>query len=302
MELNVETIEKLQSTKKDVVFREIKDGDKVIARLSEVPVEHGFELQSVEKFIEEMREKPKRRKGTLTAYDLESFVALTNGFKSENSVMFGTTSVTETSFTAALKSVLNFDPASPNNTEADNGDHVVGYAFPLSNELKVWLGKNKTPFNAKEFAEFLEDNIADLIIPKVDGFKTQFGDERPAFASPSKIFELSRGIEVRVDEKVSNYFRNADGSFNLQYTQENKDAAGNALKLPEWFCLGVPVFDGGEVYQIPMRLKFRVKEGQVAWSFDMYRKNDTFNAAFADACDQATKETDLPLFNGSPAR
>lgn len=301
-----ETVQTLMNAKKEVTFHEMRDGEngkgKIIGRLASVPTEDGYELQSVEKFIDEMRDKPERRQGTIGADDLDSFVALTNRFKAENSVMFGRSSVTETSFSCGLISILNYHPAGSDNKVADNSDHVVRYDFPLSSELKTWLSKNKTPFNSREFAEFLEDNIADLVVAKPDAMRVTFGDETPSFATPSKIFELSRGIEVRVDEKVVNAFRNSDGSFAIQYTQENKDSTGQPLKLPEWFALGIPVFDGGEVYQIPMRLRFRVKEGTITWSFEMYRKNDTFTTAFADACDEATKATALPLFNGSPTR
>lgn len=302
--LDKDAIETIQAGHKVPTFHELKDSENgpIVARFAAVPNAEGFELESLKRFVDEGRLKPERRKGSLTAYDLESFVAMTKRFKAENSVMFATDNFSDTSFNCALKSVLNFDPAGGDNKVADNGDHVVGYSFPVSEDLKAWLSKNKTPFNAKEFSEFLEEHIADLSVAKPDSMIPAFGGESPVFATPSKIFELSRGIEVRVDEKVSNFFRNNDGSFNLQYTVENKDAAGNALKLPEWFCLNLPIFDGGAFYQLPVRLRFRVKEGNVTWSFEMYRKNDVFRHAFADACDEATKSTDLPLFNGSPAR
>lgn len=263
-------------------------------------VPDGMEAKSVKSFVDEYKTKPDRRKGLINAFDIYSFSAIVNRFKSANSALFKKATIGDTKFEAELKAILNYHPASGVNTDADNNDHRATYGFPLSEELKTWLGKNKVPFNSKEFAEFLEDNIADLVVADVSKFVTEFGDTVPSFASPSKIMELSRGIDVRVDEKVVNAYRVSDGSFAIQYTVDNKDASGKPLNLPEWFALGIPVFQNGQSYQIPLRLRFRVKDGAVSWHFEMYRKNDIFNAAFDRDCNQAAADTALPLFNGTP--
>lgn len=260
----------------------------------------GIRLQSLKSIRDEERTKPQRRKGTVKTSDMESFIAVTNRFKADNTALFQELTIADNTMSASLKSVFNYHPAGADNTNADNADHAAFYDFPLSEELKVWLGKNKQPFNQKEFAEFLEDNIADLVVPKPGGFKTRFGDDTPQFATPSSIMALSRGIDIRVDEKVTHAFRTNDGSFTLQYTSENKDATGGKLNIPEWFALGIPVFEKGIYYQIPVRLRFRHKEGMVTWFYEMYRKNDTLRCAVHEASAEAITQTDLPLYSGKP--
>lgn len=261
-------------------------------------VPEGMKAEGVKSYLDQYRKKPERRKGTISALDIDSFASLTNRFKAENSAVFQRSSHSENNFTASLQAILNYNPEGPKNDDADNRDHKVEYHFPLSEELKTWLKANKQPFNAKEFAEFLEDNIADLVVAAPDKFETKFGDNGvPVFATPSKIMELSRGIEVRVDERVTQAFRVSDGSFNMQFTTENKDALGAPLKLPEWFCLGIRVFENGGFFQIPARLRFRVKDGQVAWFYELYRKRDVLTVAFDTACLSAANQTNLPLYN-----
>lgn len=260
----------------------------------------GMTIKSLKTIRDEERTQPQRRTGTVKALDLASLIAVTNRFKSEHSALFQKAIIKDNDLLASLQTVFNYHPGGADNTAADNADHRVRYEFPLSEELKIWLGKNKTGFDQKEFAEFLEDNIADLVIADNEHFHTSFGDMAPAFTTPSKILELARGIDIRVEERVTQAFRTADGSFNLQYTSENKDAAGNKLNVPEWFVLGIPVFENGKYFQFPVRLRFRQNQGQVKWFFELYRKNDILRAALNDACDQAQKETELPLYSGDP--
>lgn len=263
-------------------------------------VPESMDIKSLKGIKDEYKTKPDRRKGMINALDLISFVNLANRFKADNSALFQKATIGDQRFDADLRCVLNYHPAGGDNKSADNKDHTVHYGFPLSEELKTWLAKNKQPFNSKEFAEFLEDNIADLVVADPARFVTNFGDITPSFTTPSMIMQLSRGIDIRVDEKVTQAYRVSDGSFNLQYTSDNKDSTGQPLRLPEWFALGIPVFQNGESYQIPLRLRFRVKEGQVSWFFEMYRKNDVFNAAFNKDCSVAQVKTEIPMFNGVP--
>lgn len=261
----------------------------------------GMSAQGVKPFLDAYLKKPERRKGVATVYDIESFVTLTNRFKDVNSAIFKKSEYRDNSFSAGLKAILNYNPDEADNSKADNRDHVVQYNFPITIELKTWLEANGNPMSTKDFAVFLEDNIADLVIADNDHFHTRFGENGvPAFATPSKIMELSRGIEVRVDQKVTQAYRVSDGSFAMQFTSENNDVTGQPLKLPEWFCLGIPVFENGAFVQIPVRLRFRVSGGQVNWHFELYRAGDVFKRVFEDACEKVGTDTALPIFNGSP--
>lgn len=288
-------IEKLSEQKPQVIdVSALASGAQILA----LPNTMG--IRGIKTYLDEYLKKPERRSGTLTAFDSDSFVKITNRFKNSNSALFQKASYGDNAFSASLLSILNYSPATDKNEDADNNDHRVQYGFPISEELKLWLGNNKKPMNSVEFATFLEDNIADMVVA-TDNWSVNFGENGvPAFATPSKIVELSRGIEVRVDERVTNAYRVSDGSFAMQYTNENKDATGQPLKLPEWFCLGIKVFENGDFYQLPARLRFRVKEGQVAWHYELYRKRDVLSAAFTTDCTNAASLTGLPLYNGMP--
>lgn len=264
-------------------------------------VPKGYSLQSVKEFFDEYKKKPDRRAGKIAVNDLGSFINIVNRFKSAASAVFYKSSASENDFVASLLAVLDYHPEGPDSTNAAFKGHTALYSFPLSNELKLWLSMNKKQLNQKEFAEFLEDNSPDLVTAAPAAFVTSFGENgAPTFATPSKILELARGIEARADEKVVNAFRASDGTCNIQYSVENKDANGQPLRVPEWCCLGIPVFENGVQYQIPLRLRYRIGGGAVTWWFEMFRKNDVLNHAFHAAVTIAANETQLPSFNGTP--
>lgn len=75
---------------------------------------------------------------------------------------------------------------------------------------------------------------------------------------------------------------------------------GAPLAIPFAFLLAIPVFRSGAVYQVPARLRYRVRDAGVTWSFNLYRPERCLDDAFREACERAQKETSLSLFLGSP--
>ena len=66
------------------------------------------------------------------------------------------------------------------------------------------------------------------------------------------------------------------------------------------FLLAIPVFRGGDLYQIAVRLRYRVQGGAVSWSFELHGADRSFDHAFREACEDARARTELPLFYGQP--
>lgn len=86
----------------------------------------------------------------------------------------------------------------------------------------------------------------------------------------------------------------------MQFSEQHQDEKGAPLKVPGAFLLGIQVFKGGALYQVPARLRYRVTNQVVSWSFALYRTDVLFQHAFTEACETAKAQTELPLFVGSP--
>lgn len=266
------------------------------ARIFSVP--EGRKLVSAKPFEDEHLAAPERRRGTATAASLAGFCKLVNRFKDEDSAVFADIA---NKSSPKLIGVLDYNPASPNNEDARFGQHRVTYAFPLSQAWQAWSRPQEGMAQAK-FAEFLEDRILDVMDPAMAGEKAVSiaGTLGVTLASPSRLLELSRGLKVRAETKVGAVVNLSTGETQIAYEEAHKGDDSGPLKVPGAFVVAVPVFEGGDVFQLPVRLRYRVQSGAVAWSLLPIDTQTVFDAAVNDAIKAVETETALPVYAGTP--
>ena len=264
----------------------------------------GFEIQSVKPHLDQYRTAPERRTGTAIMSTIGSFIEHVNRFRDDDSALFGDRDPIRPSLLAVLDYHCKTAKGSPR-----FGLHRTSFSFPLSDEWKSWADVDGKKMSQSDFAEFIEDRISDIAPPpdftgeitesdtKLKEFITLLGGN---VASPSKMVELSRGLSVHVGERVKQAVNLSSGEGQIQYESEHKDSEGAALKVPNLFLVAIPVFEGGDLYRIPVRLRYRAAAGQISWFFEMYRADKVFKHAFDEACDLAAKETSLTLLSGFP--
>ncbi len=258
----------------------------------------GVHLRGVKVFLDEHERYPERRKGIASFTDLSSFIDHVNRFKGEDSALFAD----DSRAAPKLVSVLNYHPGGLAESPSDWADHRGVYTFPLADEWTTWLGQSKSSLSQAAFAEFLEARLLDIADPALAGDSSRrLADTIGAsFATPARLLELSRGLSVRVGSAVKNAVNLATGEAQINFATEHTDDRGQPLKVPSAFLLAIPVFRGGDLYQIAARLRYRVQGGAVSWSFELHGADRIFDHAFREACDDARARTELPLFYGQP--
>jgi uncharacterized protein YfdQ (DUF2303 family) len=250
-------------------------------------------FESLKSLIYEFKDVVARRKGTARAETLESFVALVNRHKDEQSVLFGKTSWPEPKLTA----VLNYNAAG---ADVRMADHRVVYAFPLTEEFKVWVGQNAKPMEQEVFAAFLEEHAAELAAP-MDGEASEY--ERlfnEKMATPSEVIALSRHLEVFVAARAKQGIRLQTGERVVEFAEEHQNAKGEAIVVPGIFMVSVPAFVDGDAVRIPARLRYRVTGGKVVWFYQLYRWEFFLREQVGHDLKDAAKKTGLPAFEGAP--
>lgn len=267
----------------------------------------GFNANGVKPFLDAYLTAPERRKGTAHVSDLPSFIGHANRFADEDSALFASPDPKAPKLTAVLDYHRRGSDGAPR-----FGEHRVVYSFPVSEEFRLWTGADKKVMSQKDFAEFIENRLADVANPErlADGAVdvAKLGKVTGAYvtllgggvANASRLRELSEGLEVRVDEMVGSVVKLASGEAQVKYASTHKDAAGEPLRVPGLFLIAIPVFQFGTVYEIAARLRYRVKEGSITWFFELYRADAVFDDAFKGACEEASTGTKLPLEIGSP--
>lgn len=259
----------------------------------------GMQVIDAKKYIDAARPLPERRKGTAHLCDLASFTAHVNRHKDENSVVFADPG--NDGQGAKLEAVIDYNHAGPEAT-ARWGQLRARYDFEHSEEWDAWTGKDGTDLHQQAFAEFIEDHLADVFDPRKagDGAKAIASTLGVEFVQPSKVLEVSRGLSIAVNRRVADHRNLANGTAEIQFVEEHTTTKGAPLAVPGAFLIAIPVFKAGEIYQVPVRLRYRVREGTITWRFELYRTDKVFADAFGEAAKRAQSETDLPLFFGMP--
>ena len=275
-----------------------------------VAVKSGHALFDVKPLLDIYRTAPERREGTAKFTDLESFVSHVRRFADEDSVVFANDSQASPSLTCILDYHRRTADGAPR-----FGRHRSAYAFPLSEEWQAWVKSNKQGMEQAEFAHFIEDRLADVADP--DELKPEGGAATWArklgmqFAHPSKVLELSRGLEARVKQIVRGAHNPGNGDGEVSFATTVEDPNGQPLRVPGAFAIAIPIFKRGDLWPVPVRLRYRIS-GAITWFYELARVDQVFETAFAEALGVVCHGrglsgekghvlgTGLPILRGSP--
>lgn len=292
-----------------VTLQHPEDAEKTIPVIARPIGDGKLEIVHLKNIQDAHRSRPERRSGTASVQDLVSFIELTNRFKDADSAIFADNNMSAPKLTA----VINYHEAG---TMADKkprfGDHRVLYPFPMSKEWKAWWESNGQVMDQGDFAAFLEDHIVDVIAPP-DFVHAEFdGNEadkkladlmaltQGSFGGPTKLMEISRGLQVNINSAVKNAQSLHSGEVSIIYDEQHVDGAGQPLKVPSLFLIAIPIFDMGAVYRFAVRLRYRTLNGKMKWFYQIHRPDLVFDHAFKEACEAAKTKTELPLYIGKP--
>lgn len=278
-------------------FHTVQNGTSEEMQVCVIP--KGKEIVSIKQFFDEYRTRPERRRGTATLTTLESFIAHVKRHRDDASVVFSDTADRKA---PKLIAVYDYNEAGGDVTKARFGEHRAVYHFPISEEWTAWTSRTQA-MQQDAFAEFLEERIVDVIDPATVGetvkrFAAELGI---TLAAPQRLMELSRGLAVRVGQRVVQQVNLSSGEAQLGFEEKHEGESG-PLKVPGGFAIGVPVFRSGALYQVPARLRYRVHGGAVSWMLSLQRVDQVWDHAITEACDLTAKETGCPLFYGTPEK
>lgn len=253
----------------------------------------GGTIKDLKDIIDRYRIDPVALIGTATTTTLQSFIDLVNRHKNDGSAVFAKTSWPE----PALTAVIDYHGEK---AAARWGRHKIRYAFPITDEFKVWIGKNGKPMEQAEFAAFLEEHAAELSAaygPEAAEFETLFKEK---FATPSDLIALSRNLEIHIGGKVKRAERLQTGERTIEFVEEHTNAKGEKVDIPGLFMVQVAAFIDGESIRIPARLRYRVSGGEIMWFYQLYRWEFWLRDQVKNDLDTVRQQTGLPTFEGSP--
>lgn len=191
----------------------------------------GHKLESMKHLLP----KPLRIEARQCLTTPQSFIDYFQQFADDRSVIMA---CEETS-----KIVAIFDYHKPNQPE--NCDHTATLVLTKSPEWESWKGNNGRAMKQRDFAEFIENHIADVRIP-----------------SGAELLEVAKTLQATKNIKFRSSTELHNGQVQLTYNEEINGQAGTAgsIEIPRQITIGVRIFKGQEAYAVTARLRYRITD------------------------------------------
>jgi uncharacterized protein YfdQ (DUF2303 family) len=243
------------------------------------------------------RSSPSRVVRATAVYDVESFLALLKLQAGHVTTVYATPLQIEPN-KASLVAVCNDD----RNLEPQWREVSITYAPQLSAEWEVWARIDGKKLSQGDLAEFLEDNIADVLPLSVASAETL---ERIALAElklagSAALNALARNVKINADVKVHQAVTTSSGEIAIAYSEVHRsDIEGAPVTVPTAFLIGIPVFFNGPRYQMLVRLRYKLQGGALVWSLVRYDADRIQDAAFAEIVTDVAARCGHPVLLGA---
>lgn len=162
-------------------------------------------------------------------------------------------------------------------------DHRAVFKAEPTPEFQLWLSNNKKAMSQTDFAEFLEDNLADLQ-----------GEDAALLLNVATTIQATSGINFASARRLH------DGQTQLTYNEviDAKAGADGALKIPQTFTLGLRIFKNGGGYKLTVRLKYRLGGGSVKFWYELERPERAIEDAFAGYANEVREKSGYAVLIG----
>ena len=227
-------------------------------------VPEGYQLEDLERFDV----RPRQIREKIFASTARSFCKYIQEFKTESTVIFANKQ--KQYFEAHLEYHNSVDKLPSWNT------HKAVYHCPLELRWKTWTANDGKVMSQVDFARFIENNLPDIVSPSGSDMLTI-----------SKALQAKKSVDFKSDQRLSN----GDIQFTYNETTTATSGAGS-LEVPEEFTLGIPVYEGGDKYQVQARLRYRINEGKLTMWYELIRPERMLEDAFQHVMDEIQKATD----------
>ena len=232
----------------------------------------------ITKYVEEAEVNPNRKRGTVHLQDLASLIDYCKAMSCKD-VGF----IYADPDSREIVAVLN----DHRGRLAGWRDHRASYKAAFTPEFERWLS-NSGSAKAKDqttFAEFIEDNIADISEP-----------------AGAQLLEVATTIQAKTDISFSSARRLDNGQVQLGYTEtiDAKAGANGALSIPREFSLGLRIFKNGDGYKLSARLKYRLIGGTVKFWYELDRPERAIEDAFSGYIARLREQSGYQVLIGKP--
>lgn len=242
--------------------------------------------------LDARRPGPTRRTGTTTLTEVASFVAYLQRWGSPSAVVYADTAQLR------LTAVLDDHPAGAVDTAWRQ--HRAAYTCPRAAEWIAWLKQAEQTMSQTEFGDWIEARLEDLVkgtTPDPSDPKGERRIEIKGSPEPTEMLSIARFLNIKTEGTFRRKINPTNGDY--EFAAETK-TSNDSTQIPRAFWIAIPCFEGGERYQVEVRLRFTLKDGVPLFAFTLHRAKEIERDAFDEVRVKVGTETGMLVLAGTP--
>jgi uncharacterized protein YfdQ (DUF2303 family) len=238
----------------------------------------GGQLHQVDLTGDKHRDAPRRKTGRTIVRDVASFAAY-----------WGKHQLDGSSEVYADRDALTVTAVLDAHSDVTPGwaEHRLVLQLQHTTAWRAWNEVSGREMDQETFANFLEDNRADIV--------------RPAAA---EMLEVAQSIQAATKVDFTSAHRLVDGQRRIAYTEtvESRAGAKGELAIPAEIELGLFVFKGAALADsVSARFRHRINGGSLRLMFKLDRPADVVDAAFDGVVAEVAEACAATVLRGTPS-
>jgi uncharacterized protein YfdQ (DUF2303 family) len=224
-----------------------------------------------------MQPAPLRKRGSVTVFDAASFnQVLADNADAGNVAIY----IDRNPERPSVVAVLNGN----GRTGPGWSDFRVRIEFRRTPQWEKWRAIDGKMLPQATFAEFIEDNLADIADPP-----------------GATMLEIVTYLQATRTVNFRSALRLPSGAIQFQNIEDIDAKVGAGLiAVPETFTLGVAPLFGLPPYKVPARFRYRIQDGKLALGVRLQRVEDVMGQLVEDVIAKIERGANVSVMDGLP--
>lgn len=225
-----------------------------------------------------IRNVPDRIRAEATFLDLQAFIAYVQRFKNSTTVIMVQSTMTTATFTALLDyhNSIGYLPSPVT--------HRAVLKLTATPEWSTWLQAEGKEFAQLAFAQFLEENLIDILEP-----------------AGADMLEMAKTLEASQESEFKSriVLENGDQQFTFDVKTSAQAGLNGQITIPTTFKLRIAPFLGMPRQDFECRFRYQLRRPSLVMGFVMLRKEQEIRRLVQASADIVHAETEFPVWEGS---
>lgn len=212
--------------------------------------------------------RPARKTGAYAVTTVEDFLAYLNKHALPQTELWASENA------ATVEAIINAHMGTTGDGVEDyagHEDHTATLRLPFTPDWKAWTQHNGGLLPQLEFSEFIEDHLPNFVDP-----------------TGADMLDLAQTFQATTKVDFESGQRVKSGETQLVYKEHQDATAGKAgrIAIPDTFTLALRVHEGGPLYKVEARFRYRIAQAGLRLGYKLTRPEDTLRDAFKQVLEQ----------------